>query len=236
MILRLLLGAGIGSGVSWYLGRRDQRSLIHSAGIGAGAMLLSPLVTGKSGNLAGEFGAAPQQTAGGAGSTGFYRDEGGYGWYYDYTQKIISMMARPGGGARSLLKKSDAPDAYMKVWNAAIKGKTPTDRETVLAYATSKGGVVTGKAGAAQAPAKASSRASAPGATEAAAPPVEADFVDRAAAMIGATRTQLYIGAGFLVAGSAAAVWLSTVKPEYPFAPRPYQGSQRHRYRHPEAA
>jgi hypothetical protein len=30
MILRLLLGAGIGGGVSWYLGKRDQQSLLHS--------------------------------------------------------------------------------------------------------------------------------------------------------------------------------------------------------------
>ena len=38
MILRLLLGAGIGGGVSWYLDKRDQQSLMRSAGIGAGAM------------------------------------------------------------------------------------------------------------------------------------------------------------------------------------------------------
>lgn len=229
MILRLLLGAGIGSGVSWYLGRRDQRSLVHSAGIGAGAMLLSPLLADKAGNLAGDKGAwydlpaswtdpapaaaakiAGPQSAGGAGSTGFYKDEGGYAWYYDYNQKAISMMSRPGGGARSVIKKAEQPDLYMKVWTAAIKGKTPTDRETVLAYAASKGGMGTGKAGAAQTAAKAPTRASVPSVADAAAPPVEPDLVDKAAAMVGATRTQLYIGAGVLVVGVGAALYFSS--------------------------
>lgn len=210
MILRLLLGAGIGGGVSWYLGKRDQQSLMRSAGIGAGAMLLSPLLTGGGSalQLAGDFGAA------GAGSSGFYRDEGGYAWFYDQKRKLVSMLASPKGGARVVFTKADQPDQYTKVWSAVVKGKSPvTDADgkaAVLAYAAARGGKPTGKAGAAAAASSGGGRTSAP-TTDAAAPPaVEGDVIDKVAARIGATRQQLYIGAGALVLGIGAAIYFSS--------------------------
>jgi hypothetical protein len=233
MILRLLLGAGIGGGVSWYLGKRDQQSLMRSAGIGAGAMLLSPLLNGNAGSLAGDKGAwwelpaswtdpAPAKPkaapappgGGGAGGTGFYQDEGGYAWYYDYSAKLVSMLASPKGGARVVYKKAEKPDAYMKVWNAVVKGKTAVGgadpKGTVLAYAAARGGKPTGKSGAAAAAPSGGGRTSAPTTDVAAPPQVVGDFVDKVAAMVGATRQQVYIGAGALVVGVGAAIYLSS--------------------------
>jgi len=233
MILRLLLGAGIGGGVSWYLGKRDQQSLMRSAGIGAGAMLLSPLLGGNAGNLAGDKGAwydlpaswtdpAPAKAkvapgppgGGGAEGTGFYQDEGGYAWYYDYNAKLLSMLASPKGGARVVYKKAEKPDAYQKVWSAVVKGKSAVGgadpKGTVLAYAAARGGKPTGQAGSATAPSSGGGRTSAPTTDVAAPPAVEGDVIDRAAAMIGATRQQLYIGAGALVLGIGAAIYLSS--------------------------
>jgi hypothetical protein len=209
MILRLLLGAGIGGGVSWYLGKRDQQSLMRSAGLGAGAMLVSPLLMGGSGGaFGGDLGAA-------AGSSGFYKDEGGYAWYYDGKQKFVAMLASPKGGPRVVWKKAEPPDKYGKVWQAVVKGKSPVDdadgKSAVLAYAAARGGIPTGKAGAVASgkAAGASAASSSPG-TEVAAPAPEGDVVDKAAAMIGITRQQLYIGAGVLVGGIGAALYFGS--------------------------
>jgi len=209
MILRLLLGAGIGGGVSWYLGKRDQQSLLRSAGIGAGALLLSPLLTGGSvgtGNLAGDFGAA--------GGSGFYTDEGGYAWYYDAAQKFVSMLASPKGGARVVFKQAERPDEYDKVYSKVVKGKSPVSnadgKGAVLAYAAARGGRPTGKGGTAASAASGGGRTFAPPTDAAALPAVEGDVIDKAAAMIGATRQQVYIGAGALVVGIGAAIYFSS--------------------------
>lgn len=208
MILRLLLGAGIGGGVSWYLGKRDQQSLLRSAGIGAGAMLLSPLLTGGSvgtGNFGGDFGAA--------GKSGFYTDEGGYAWYYDAGQKFVSMLASPKGGARVVFKKAERPDEYDKVYSKVVKGKSPVSdadgKGAVLAYAAARGGRPTGKAGAAASASSGGGGSFAPS-TEVAAPAPEGDVVDKAAAMIGVSRQQVFIGAGVLVLGIGAALYFGT--------------------------
>lgn len=228
MILRLLVGAAIGGGVAWYNGARDKTKLARSAGIGAGVMLLAPLLTAGSST-------SPFKSPSGYGGLltpkgASYFDTGGYGWHFDSSRGVLTTIASPTGKA-TVLRKGQA--GFEKVFAKVVKGKPARKASEVVANAEKSGGqrvsdwkdaytAVVGQDATAYKQGKSfiprpgqGTKGAETEAVSAPAPAVETDtagsegdVLDKAAASLGVTRTQLLIGGGVLVGGIVLALVL----------------------------